>query len=61
MLRQLPMRQRIRKTLVIVTFLSFPITMNFLSPYVIIDGATNGIVNNCTKKAILYSFSKSNL
>lgn len=45
MLRQLPTRQRIRKALVILAFLSFPITMNFLSPYVIIDGAMNGIVN----------------
>jgi len=45
MLKQLPLRQRIRKALVIVAFLSFPITMNFFSPYVIIDGAANGIVN----------------
>jgi polyferredoxin len=43
--KQLPARQRIRKTLVIIAFLSFPITMNFLSPYVIIDGASQGIVN----------------
>ncbi len=45
MSRQLAMRQRIRKALVIISFLSFPITMNFLSPYVIIDGAANGILN----------------
>jgi polyferredoxin len=45
MLRQLPTRQRIRRALVLVAFLSFPITMNFLSPYVIIDGAMNGVVN----------------
>ena len=45
MLKQLSTRQRIRKALVIVAFLSFPVTMNFLSPYVIIDGAMNGIVN----------------
>ena len=45
MIRQFPMRQRIRRALVLVTFLSFPITMNFLSPYVIIDGAMNGVVN----------------
>jgi ferredoxin-type protein NapH len=45
MLHQLPLRQRIRKALVILAFLSFPITMNFLSPYVIIDGAMSGIVN----------------
>jgi polyferredoxin len=44
MTRQLPMRQRIRKALVILAFLSFPVTMNFLSPYVIIDGAMNGII-----------------
>jgi len=43
--RQFPLRQRVRKALVILTFLSFPITMNYLSPYVIIDGAMNGIVN----------------
>ena len=45
MLRQLPTRQRIRKGIIVLAFLSFPITMNFLSPYVIIDGAMNGIVN----------------
>jgi hypothetical protein len=39
------MRQRVRKALVILAFLFFPITMNFFSPYVIIDGAMNGIVN----------------
>ena len=45
MSRQLPTRQRVRKALVILAFLSFPITMNYLSPYVIIDGAMNGIIN----------------
>ena len=45
MVKQLPHRQRVRRALVILTFLSFPVTMNFLSPYVIIDGAMNGIVN----------------
>lgn len=45
MLKQLPTRQRIRKAIIIFAFLTFPITMNFLSPYVIIDGAMNGIVN----------------
>jgi polyferredoxin len=45
MVKQLALRQRIRKAMVILTFLSFPITMNFLSPYVIIDGAMNGVVN----------------
>jgi ferredoxin-type protein NapH len=45
MIKQLPTRQRIRKALVILAFLSFPVTMNFLSPYVIIDGAMNGVIN----------------
>jgi ferredoxin-type protein NapH len=44
-MKQLPRRQRLRKALVIVAFLSFPVTMNYLSPYVIIDGAMNGTVN----------------
>jgi ferredoxin-type protein NapH len=45
MTRQLPFRQRLRKALIILSFLLFPIIMNFLSPYVIIDGAMHGIVN----------------
>jgi polyferredoxin len=45
MIKQLPTRQRIRKAIIIFAFLTFPITMNFLSPYVIIDGAMNGSVN----------------
>ena len=44
MIRQIPLRQRVRKTLVIIAFLSFPVTMNYLSPYVIIDGAMNGMI-----------------
>jgi ferredoxin-type protein NapH len=31
--------------MVIMTFLAFPITMNFLSPYVIVDAAASGIIN----------------
>lgn len=45
MLQQLPLRQRIRKALVIIAFLSFPITMNYLSPYVILEASAGGIVN----------------
>jgi ferredoxin-type protein NapH len=45
MIQHYPTRQRVRKAIVFLAFLSFPITMNFLSPYVIIDGAANGIVN----------------
>ena len=42
---QLATRQRIRKTLIIVSFLLFPVIMNYLSPCVILDGASQGIVN----------------
>jgi hypothetical protein len=38
-------RQRIRKALIIFSFLLFPITINYFSPYVIIDGASQGIIN----------------
>lgn len=38
-------RQQVRKGLLIASFLLFPITMNYFSPYVIIDGASQGIVN----------------
>jgi len=45
MTRSLPTRQKIRRALLLISFLLFPITMNYLSPYVIIDGASQGIVN----------------
>lgn len=38
-------RQRMRRALIIISFLFFPITMNYLSPYVIIDAASQGIIN----------------
>ena len=38
-------RQHIRRLLLLLAFLLFPITMNYLSPYIIIDGASQGIVN----------------
>jgi ferredoxin-type protein NapH len=38
-------RQRVRKALIIVSFLLFPVIMNYLSPYVIIYGASQRIVN----------------
>ena len=43
--RQPPARQRIRKALVLASFLLFPITLNFLSPYLIVAGAMEGVVN----------------
>jgi len=38
-------RQKIRKALIIVSLLLFPITINYFSPYIIIDGASQGIIN----------------
>ena len=43
--KQLATRQRIRKGMIIFSLLSFPVIMNYFSPYVIIDGAMQGIVN----------------
>ncbi len=43
--RQLPRRQRLRKGLLLIAFLTFPITMNYFSPYVIVEGASQGIIN----------------
>jgi hypothetical protein len=45
MSRPAPLRQRIRRGIILTTFLLFPIIMNYFSPYVIIDGASQGIVN----------------
>ncbi|MBN1874948.1 MAG: 4Fe-4S binding protein [Anaerolineae bacterium] len=45
MTQKLVTRQKIRKTLIILSLLLFPVIMNYLSPYVIIDGASQGIVN----------------
>jgi polyferredoxin len=52
MLKQLPKRQRIRKGIVLLVFLTFPITINFFSPYIIIHGAMNGILNG---SAVLFT------
>ena len=38
-------RQQTRMGVLLFTFLLFPVVMNFLSPYVIIDGAFQGIVS----------------
>ena len=39
------LRQRIRKAFLILAVLLFPITLNYFSPYLIIDGAMNGVIN----------------
>jgi hypothetical protein len=43
--RQLPARQRIRKELLLVSFLALPITLFYLSPYLIHVAAAQGVVN----------------
>ncbi|MEL7569045.1 MAG: 4Fe-4S binding protein [Eubacteriaceae bacterium] len=47
------MKQKTRKIIIFISFLLFPITMNFLSPYVCIDGAMNGIISG---SLILFAF-----
>ena len=40
-----PRRQSTRKAIIFGVFLLMPIILNFFSPYVIIDGAAQGIIN----------------
>lgn len=44
-MRQVETRQRVRLAILIISLLLFPITMNYLSPYVILYGASQGIIN----------------
>jgi ferredoxin-type protein NapH len=39
------MRQRIRRIIIFISLLIFPLTLNYFSPYVSIDGAFKGIVS----------------
>lgn len=39
------MRQKIRRLIVFISLFLFPVTLNYLSPYVSIDGALSGIVS----------------
>lgn len=43
-IKQQPRRQRIRKALLIISFLLFPITLFYFSPALIIQGAAEGII-----------------
>lgn len=38
-------RQQTRKAIIFVAFLLFPIVLNYFSPYIIVDGAAQGIIN----------------
>jgi ferredoxin-type protein NapH len=43
--KQLPRRQRIRKALLFVSLLLLPVTLYYFSPVIILESATQGIVN----------------
>lgn len=43
--KQLPTRQRVRKALLLLSLLLFPVTLYYFSPALIIQGASEGIVN----------------
>lgn len=38
-------RQAVRRTLLLLAFIAFPVTMNYFSPYLIVESAFQGIVN----------------
>lgn len=37
-------RQRIRQAIILISFLLFPVTINYFSPYLIIEGASQGVI-----------------
>lgn len=43
--RQLPARQRVRRALLVISFLLFPITLYYFSPVLIMEAAAEGVVN----------------
>ena len=43
--KQLPRRQRIRKALLFVSLLLFPITLYYFSPVMIMESASQGVIN----------------
>jgi ferredoxin-type protein NapH len=43
--RQLPSRQRIRKALLFASLLLCPVTLYYMSPYIIVASAAEGIIN----------------
>ena len=45
MARSVVVRQRWRRALLLVSFVGFPVTMNYFSPYLIVDSAFKGVVN----------------
>jgi len=47
------MRQKIRRGIILVSLLLFPVTLNYFSPYVSIDGAMHGIISG---SLLLFAF-----
>jgi polyferredoxin len=45
MIKQKVIRQRLRSALLLFSLLMFPITLNYFSPYLIIMGASEGVIN----------------
>lgn len=45
MAKPLKTRQRVRTTLLLLSFIAFPITINYFSPYLIVDSAFAGVLN----------------
>ncbi len=45
MAKRVALRQRWRRALLLVSFIAFPVTMNYFSPYLIVDSAFKGVVN----------------
>lgn len=43
--KQLPTRQRVRKALLLFSFLVFPLTLYYFSPVLILQGASEGVLN----------------
>jgi polyferredoxin len=43
--RQLPGRQRVRKALLFLSLLLFPVTLYYFSPLLILQGASEGVIN----------------
>ncbi|MFL7809385.1 MAG: 4Fe-4S binding protein, partial [Anaerolineae bacterium] len=44
-IKQLPRRQRVRKALLYLSLLLFPATLYYFSPALILQGASEGVVN----------------
>lgn len=37
-------RQRVRRALLLLSFIAFPVTMNYFSPYLVVEGAFSGVI-----------------